>query len=406
MTTGTLALIILAALGLQVGLFALNALNRRRARFCAATAVPTATDATAWKGFREFVVQRRVTEDAQGTICSFYLRPVDGRPLPPFKPGQFLTFRLPVDDPAGSRNGSVIRCYSLSDAPHPDYYRVTIKRVPAPPGQPALPSGVASNFFHDRVTEGSRLEVRAPAGHFHLQEQDQSPVVLIGGGIGITPMLSMLNRLLESGSPREIWLFYGIRNGREEIMGDHLRSLAEQHANFHLYCCYSAPTDGEAAGLDFQHRGRVDVPLLRATLKPAYYQFYLCGPPAMMESLAPGLEELGIGDIFYESFGPATLARPGATERQSETAAAEISVTFGRSGRQIAWDRQAGSLLEFAEAQGIEVDAGCRAGSCGGCQTPIESGDVVYDQPAVAEVEPGHCLLCITRPKNDLTLAA
>lgn len=418
MTTGILSLIIIGAIAGQVVLFMLIGLYRRRREFVAARAATRVADDTpsevtadagSWKGFREFVVQRREQENADGSICSFYLAPADGKPLPPYKPGQFLTFKLAIDAEGEQSSRSVTRCYSLSDAPDPNHYRVSIKRVPAPADQPALPAGVSSSHFHDQVTEGTRLQVRAPAGHFHLVEDTSLPVVLIGGGIGITPMLSMLNSLLRAKSEREIWLFYGVRSGSEAIMRDHLRLLAETHANFHLHCCFSNPTASDVEGTDFQHRGRVDIPLLRATLPLTRHQFYICGPQPMMESLVPGLEAWGVAasDIHYESFGPATLIRPDQADTEVvDAAAGDITVTFSKSGRQLAWNRSSDSLLEFAEAAGIDVDAGCRAGSCGGCQTTVEAGEVEYNQPPDADVEPGCCLLCITRPRNNLTLAA
>ncbi len=140
----------------------------------------------AWNGFRTFRVDRKDIEDVAQSVCSFYLVPEDAQPLPAFLPGQFLTFRLDVPTPVGTTE-QIIRCYSLSDAPRPDYYRVSIKRVPAPAGS-GFPPGRSSNFFHDHVAVGDILQVRAPAGHFHIDRSD-APVVLIGGGIGITPML-------------------------------------------------------------------------------------------------------------------------------------------------------------------------------------------------------------------------
>lgn len=420
MTTGILALIITGAIVGQVALFMLIGLYRRRRAFDTAQGatpaengipaeVTTVAQADGWKGFREFVVQRRERENSDGSICSFYLAPVDGKPLPPYKPGQFLTFKLAIDQAGAPPAKSIMRCYSLSDAPDPHHYRVSIKRVPAPTDRPELPAGVSSNYFHDRVTEGTRLQLRAPAGHFHLIEESSLPVVLIGGGIGITPMLSILNSLLLAERKREIWLFYGLRNGSEAIMQEQLRTLAESHPHFHLHCCYSSPAAGESEGVDFQHRGRVDIPLLRATLPLTRHQFYICGPQPMMESLVPGLEAWGVasGDIHYESFGPASLIRHDKSEAAVAAAAADdITVTFSKSGRQVAWNRSSDSLLEFAEAAGIDVDSGCRAGSCGGCQTTIEAGEVEYNQQADADLEPGRCLLCISRPKNNLTLAA
>jgi len=427
MTTGTLAALIFGVILLQLLVLGLVGYYRRKRDYRVSTteqARPQADtlaqetalasekassgNALAWEGFRIFEVIRRCHEDAALSICSFYLAPQDGKPLPDFKPGQFLTFKLPLPDDGHAANKVLVRCYSLSDSPNKDYYRVSIKRVPAPPDRTDLPPGRGSNYFHEQVQVGSHLQVRAPAGHFHLLEEASLPVVLIAGGIGITPMLSILNSLLERGSERQIWLFYGVRDGSEVIMKEQLQALAHRHAHFHLHLCYSRPDEREVLGVDFHHRGRVDVPLLVDTLTLGRYQFYVCGPKAMMESIVPGLQGLGIdsADIHYESFGPASLIKQDKPETQESVAkAAKQMISFSRSGRRIAWDAQAECLLDFAESQGVEVVSGCRAGSCGSCQTPIESGEVEYNQDPDADIEPGHCLLCICKPKGDLSLA-
>jgi ferredoxin-NADP reductase len=279
--------------------------------------------------------------------------------------------------------------------------------MPPPADEPEAPPGLSSIFFHDHVVAGSRLMVKAPAGHFHLMEDEPLPTVLIAGGIGITPMLSILNTVLEHGLKREVWLYYGVRNGAEHIMKSHLQALAKTHQNFHLHVCYSAPGEGDVEHVDYRHHGRVDIALLRSTLRLMRYQFYVCGPRPMMESLVPGLEEWGVSrdDIYYESFGPATLVRH--EKKTAEAVGAEpMSITFSLSGKSVRWDPAADSLLGFAEANGIEVASGCRAGSCGTCQTALLSGEVEYSQRPDADVEAGHCLLCITTPKGDLTLDA
>ncbi len=119
-----------------------------------------------WPGFRSFRVERKVFEDAVQSVCSFDLVPEDGIPLPPFLPGQFLTFRLDLPATPGGTE-QIIRCYSLSDAHRPDSYRVSIKRVLSPAIKD-LPPGRSSSHFHDHVAVGCLLQVRAPAGHFHL----------------------------------------------------------------------------------------------------------------------------------------------------------------------------------------------------------------------------------------------
>lgn len=361
----------------------------------------------AWEGYREFSVERRVLEDGAGSVCSFYLVPVDGQPLPAFKPGQFLTFRLPIPDPTTGEPRSVVRCYSLSDRPRPDYYRITVKRISAPAGQPDLPPGLSSGFLHDQVQEGMRLVAKAPSGHFYLMEQEPLPVVLVAGGIGLTPMLSIVNSMLHSGNPREVWLFYGVRNGDEHVMKWHFQELARRHPNFHLHVCYSRPDEQDVEGVDYQHHGHVDINLLRQTLKQTRYQFYVCGPRAMMEGLIPALEDWGVAtnDIYYESFGPATLPKHEKPKAEAGPAAAQtVTVTFSKSGKRLTWKPEAESLLAFAEANGLKPDFGCRAGSCGTCKTRLQSGEVEYSQEPDAEIEPGHCLLCIGMPKSDIEL--
>ncbi len=424
METGELLAILVGLLSLQVGGFALFGLWRRRrqggdgvAGSQARASVAHGPSATiqpnddggsppGWSGPRDFVVQRKVHESADRSICSFYLAPLDGGPLPRFRPGQFLTFTLDVPRRDGGGTEPLTRCYSLSDAPGRDTYRVSIKRAPAPPDRPELPPGRGSGHFHDRIEEGDRLAVRAPAGRFFLQQEGDTPVVLIAGGIGITPMLSMLGWLLERGDKREVRLFYGVRNGAEVAMGAQLRQWARDHGRFHLHRCFSAPAPEDRLGEEFDHAGRVDLALLRNILPLRRQQFYLCGPQPMMESLVPGLESWGVEpeDIRYEAFGPASIQRATPAGVDAETPPALI--TFRDSDRAIPWDPAVGSLLEFAEANGVEVTSGCRAGSCGGCQTRLRAGRVAYAHPPDFEPEPGHCLLCISSPQGAITLEA
>jgi ferredoxin-NADP reductase len=360
--------------------------------------------APAWSGFRSFRVERKVFEDALQSVCSFYLAPEDGLPLPDFLPGQFLTFRFDVPAAAGGTE-ALVRCYSLSDAPRPDAYRISVKRV-LPPAGSGLPPGRSSGFLHDHVEVGSRLQLRAPGGHFHLDRSD-TPVVLIGGGIGITPMLSMANWCLAGQPGREVWLFYGVRNSREPVMKSHLDALAAAHPNFHLRLCFSDPLPEDRVGRDFQHPGRVDVGLLRTQLPLRPYHFYICGPTPMMESLVTSLEDWGVPEarIHFEAFGPASIKRRTAVAISPDTAS-DIVVTFAKSGRQLPWQPASGSLLEFAEANGLSVNSGCRAGGCGSCQTTIQSGEVAYHQAPDYDPEPGSCLLCVCSPKTSVTLEA
>jgi ferredoxin-NADP reductase len=364
----------------------------------------------AWKGYRAFRVEHRIFEDVGQSVCSFYLVPEDGQPLPNFLPGQFLTFRLDLPTEAGG-NEQIVRCYSLSDAPRQDKYQVSIKRIPAPGGSLVRP-GRSSTYFHDQVGVGDLLQVRAPAGHFHL-DRGNSPIVLIGGGIGITPMLSMLNWCVTEQPDREVWLFYGVRHSQELVMHAHLKTLAAAHPNFHLRLCFSNPQPEDLTDSPSCYHGRIDVALLRKELPLKPYHFHICGPTPMLESLVPGLEDWGVPEsrIHFEAFGPASIKRKSSPAiRHDETDGSSegdsVVVTFAQSGKQIPWQSSSGSLLDFAEANGISVSSGCRAGGCGSCQTTIRHGEVAYRQPPEFDPEPGSCLLCVCTPKSSVTLEA
>lgn len=361
----------------------------------------------AWPGWRKFRVARREFEDPANTQCSFYLEPVDGAPLPPFKPGQFLTFTLQVADAgAGAQGGqrSITRCYSLSDRPDPANYRITIKRLPAPADRPDLPPGASSSHFHDRIHAGDVVQVKAPSGHFFLDPDPNVPAVLIAGGIGITPMMSMLRWCLAEQPGRTLHLYYGLRCNDEHAFKLQLEQLAQSHPHLHRHVVYSRPGPNDVLGRDYHHAGHVDVELLRRTLPHGRQQFYVCGPAAMMQSLVPALAYWGVPqqDIHYEAFGPASVR----SEHAKPTQAAVVEVKFHRSGRTLAWDGQDDNLLDFAERHGVAVDSGCRSGGCGSCETRLVSGTVRYAHQPDHDVTPGHCLLCVGTPTSALVLEA
>ena len=206
------------------------------------------TGPAGWEGFRTFIVDRKVPESE--TITSFYLKPKDNEPLPTYLPGQFLTFRLQVP----GHPKPVLRTYSLSDSPnHPDYYRVSVKR---------LTDGLSSNYFHGQVQTGTELCVKSPRGKFHLDPGGDAPVVLLSGGVGLTPMISMLNAIVEAGSRRPVWFVHGSRNGHEHALGAHVRRLAAENDNVNVHIRYSQPLPTDAEGRDYDSRGHVDLRLL------------------------------------------------------------------------------------------------------------------------------------------------
>ena len=380
----------------------------------AATEAPLVSSG-AWPGWRDFRVVRRQFEDAAETQCSFHLEPVDGAPLTPFKPGQYLTFSLRVADSVLAVRGTdrtITRCYSLSDCPGPTGYRVTIKRVPPPAGRPELPPGVSSTHFHDRVQVGDIVKVKAPSGHFFIDPDPAVPAVLIAGGIGVTPMMSMLRWCLAEQPQRTVHLYYGLRHSGEHAFKQGLEQLAASHPNFHLNVVYSSAGPGDVQGRDYQYAGHVDIDLLRRSLPHGRHRFYVCGPPPMMASLVPALGAWGVRseDIHFEAFGPASMPPDqSALARVDEartSVAAPLDVRFDRAGRTLVWKGQDANLLDFAERHGVEVDSGCRSGSCGSCETQLFSGTVRYAQKPDHDIRPGHCLLCVGTPESALVLGA
>ena len=355
--------------------------------------------ARGWEGFRTFVVDRKVPESE--IITSFYLRPKDGEPLPAYLPGQFLTFRLNIP----GESHPVTRTYTLSDSPKPDYYRVSIKREPA--RLQGLPPGRSSNYFHDQVEPGSELCVKAPGGQFTLDPEDTSALVLLSGGVGLTPMVSMLNTIVDGGSQRPVWYFHGARNGREHAMGAHVRHLAAEHNNVHAHISYSRPNTEDLAGRDYDSKGYVNVDLLKTLLPEAAYDFYLCGPGSFMKALYTGLLAWGVPQtrIRYEFFGPAMTLKEDTPGKATHSTTDEgWRVSFARSGISANWDVASENILDFAEARGLRPDFSCRTGICHTCMCTLIEGEVDYVTEPSDQPDPGCVLICCSKPRSNVVL--
>ena len=359
----------------------------------------------AWQGYRQFRVERKTLENRAG-VCSLALVPCDGQPLATFDPGQYLTFRFSI--PGLSK--PVVRCYSLSDchAERTTYYRVTVKKLTAPQDDRNVPPGVASTYVYDHVKEGDTLEVKAPAGNFVLDQTDDVPVVLISGGIGITPLLSMLNAIIAAGSKRKTWFYYGVRDGTEHIMREHLDRLRREFSNMHIRICYSAPREADRKGLDYDFAGRITLDLIRREAPWRDAVFYVCGPSSMMTSMIQGLLAWGVpkARVRSEAFGPASVRINRRVFGAAPISQGAIHINFTKSAKRIPWNPKAGNLLEFAHENGVEIDSGCRAGSCGTCAVTVKAGEVVYLQDPDVECELGTCLACIAAPGTELTIEA
>jgi hypothetical protein len=353
------------------------------------------SDSKIWKDWRNFVVVRKVKESEE--ITSFYLKPEDKGEIPNFQPGQFLTIKL--DIPGQSK--PVIRTYSLSDYPEPyDYYRLSIKREPAPKGLD-VPPGVASNFMHDRIQEGSVIPAKPPNGKFVLDVNKSIPAVLISNGVGITPMLSMAKACTRLNPNRPIWFVHGARDGRFHAFRDEVKAIQKQNPNLNLHYRYSRPRPEDEG---YYHSvGYVDTTLIKE-LVGSEAEFFMCGSPPFMQSLIAGLKEWGVPDsrVFFESFGkPMNVSsekKPSAQSTNGNVKEAEI--VFADSGKTLTWHDGDSTILEFAEANDINPPYSCRAGICGTCACKIRAGEVEYQEPPTAAVDEGSVLICISQPKT------
>jgi ferredoxin-NADP reductase/ferredoxin len=380
---------------------------------------------------RRYRVVRKVRES--DTITSFYLEAADGRPLDPFEAGQFLTFQVAV--PGGER--PEIREYSLSSPSQDlDFYRITVKREPPPADQAHLPPGVVSTHLHDAVEVGHELDAYAPRGHFVLDPDSKRPVVLLSGGVGLTPTVSMLHALAAACN-REAWFIHACDHGRVHAMADEVRALAAANPRLHVHFCYRFPEAADAGR--FHSEGVVTRELLRNLLPLDDYEFYLCGPTPFMQAVYGHLRSLGVRNdrVRFEFFGPATLItepeKPtaeapvvveGSVRRVPATGVAETKpspaaaapargagpagdgplVRFQKSGIEARWVASAVTLLEFAESLGLRPEFSCRVGVCNTCQSRLLSGEVEYIEEPLDMPDEGEALLCCSRPKTDIVL--
>ena len=343
-----------------------------------------------WTGWRAFEIVNRIEEaDHQVT---FELKPCDGEPIPGYKAGQFLTVGLEINGQQEQR------CYSLSDSPQQDVYRITVKRVLAQ--SESAPAGKVSNYIHDQLGVGTKLDVKAPAGEFVLDMAKTTPAVFLAGGVGVTPFLSMLKMVADTGSQRQVHLYYAVNQTSELVRAAELRELAARHPNIKVSFVVAKPKDGEQAGVHFHHTGRISMDLLKSELPAGNYDFFMCGPGPMMAALTEAFQHAGVShrNIHTESFGAApTPTKLTAAEKARGVPDVEVEVHFVGVNRTVAFSPDRGSLLEQGLAGGIELNSMCRSGSCKGCQCTLVSGKVDYPNgdPGVPE---GKVLPCVAVP--------
>ncbi|HDR9473930.1 NO-inducible flavohemoprotein [Burkholderia multivorans] len=258
-----------------------------------------ATRIGGWTGWRSFIVRDKRPESS--VITSFVLEPADGRPVANFEPGQYVS--VAVDVP--TLGLQQIRQYSLSDMPNGRTYRISVKREGGGP----YPPGYVSCLLHDHVNVGDEVRLAAPYGCFHIDVDASTPIVLISGGVGLTPMISMLKRAIQD-PKRQVVFVHGARNSGVHAMRDRLRETARTHTNFSLIVFYDDPLPQDLPGRDYDHAGLVDVNAIKDAILLPDADYYICGPVPFMRLQHDALKQLDIPEarIHYEVFGPDLFA--------------------------------------------------------------------------------------------------
>lgn len=357
-------------------------------------------------GFKAWRVIDKQPESA--IITSFVLAPADGISQLDFRPGQFLTLRLTLTD-----RSTVIRNYSFSAcAANGRQVRISVKREPAPFDQPHLPSGLGSSHLHDCVQVGDLLDVAGPSGTFVLDEISTRPVLLFSGGVGLTPMVSMLHTLSQQPG-RTVHFVHACENGAVHALREEVLALADKRSGIAVHFCYRNP--GADDGGRHHSEGLITRQTLQQLLPLDDYDVYLCGPRPFMQANWRLLRSLGVARerIHYEFFGPAAVleedeasavAEPAIVQTAASTDDDTLSVCFMPSGTRVMWNESCNSLLELAEQAGLEPAFNCRAGLCNTCQVRLQEGTVEYLEEPLDAPQPGDILLCCTRPTSAITV--
>ncbi|AOA57255.1 NO-inducible flavohemoprotein [Acinetobacter larvae] len=247
-----------------------------------------------WLGWRKFKIAEKVQESEE--ISSFYLQPVDGQALPSYQAGQYISVRVLVPE-LGLKQP---RQYTLSTNPHEDYLRISVKREPAKEDKVA---GWVSNSLHN-LPQGAEIEVSAPTGNFYLIDSHKTNV-LISGGVGLTPMVAMLNQLVAQDMPQAVHFIHACRNSKVHAMKQHLKDLQAEYPQLKTWVAYEFPTAQDVLGQDYQAVGRLALAQLDTALLPADADYYLCGPMPFMAEQRQALLDQGIPaqNIHTEAFG-------------------------------------------------------------------------------------------------------
>ena len=360
--------------------------------------------------WRAFTVSK--IEDESSTIRSFYLQPKDESPVLPFSPGQHLTLRIKQQN----SDSWLVRNYTVSSAPTQSGYRISVKREEY---------GLVSSTLHSQLSIGSEIQIKAPSGHFFIDNKQQRPAILIGAGVGITPIVAMANDALNEGLRsryiRPMAVIQAAKNRQQRAFYGELSNIAKRSAGrIQYYSILSdihyAQTESSVASNDCTSQGRISQSLVMDVLNatatehsddfPSLFDkdFYLCGPQGFMQSMYDILIGIGVKDedIHAEAFGPSSLVRQSTdTSNFAELEAESSVIKFAHSGIEQSWYKGDKPLLDVAESKGLTPPYSCRNGQCGSCAVKLKSGAVTYRTKPSAHIDPSDVLLCCAVPAKD-----
>ncbi|MES2674518.1 MAG: NO-inducible flavohemoprotein [Pseudomonadota bacterium] len=245
-----------------------------------------------WRGARRFVVIKKIKES--DLVKSFILAPVDGGTLINYEPGQYLSIRVKPE----AAEYIEVRQYSLSNKFDGSHYRISVKREPVP-----LP-GVVSNYLHDHVNEGDEVEVFPPAGDFFLKSISAENV-LISAGVGLTPMVSMLETILDGKNDKKVpvYFLHACETQSQHSFVNRIDYLSREYPQLKVFTWYN--NENEQTN-NSQFHGLMDLKAVAKDLPLPSGDFYLCGPTGFMKFIKDQLLDLGVASerIHYEVFGP------------------------------------------------------------------------------------------------------
>ncbi|KAF2434567.1 globin-like protein [Tothia fuscella] len=275
------------------------------------------TAAKRWTDWKDFRITKKIVESDE--ITSFYLEPVDEglKPLPKFLPGQYISVQMEVPILGHDQT----RQYSLSDAPWPNHYRISVKREggldPHAAGSKAHP-GLVSNILHDNKNVGDTVRVSHPRGDFFMEPAhagDDSPLVFISGGVGLTALTSILNSLVAGHATREISWLHAARTSDARAFTQHVRDIEKARKNVHTVFFDATPKKEHIQGKDYDHEGRMDLTKLDRELElhlsDPKTEYFVCGAPSFMVNMEKALMGYGVNSdrIKMELFGTGGIPR-------------------------------------------------------------------------------------------------